>query len=235
MLPAIFVPMQALPLLPNGKVDRHALPAPAFDRAMAERGYTPARDAVEEQLCQTWEAVLNIHPVGIYDNFFDLGGHSLLAIRLAGQIEMRFGQQIPIGQIFQSPTVAGLAEMLRQKEKATPTQVIRRRASDEPERLSFGQQRIWFLDRLGVGAQAYNVPTALRVKGKLDGAALERSLNRIVERHAILRTTFVEVNGEPRQVVSGELRLQASVEELSEIPPARARAGSQKPTERAWA
>ena len=79
------------------------------------------------------------------------------------------------------------------------------RELDGPAPLSFGQQRMWFLDRLGVGAQAYNVPTAFRVKGPLDVAALERSLNRIIQRHAILRTTFVELDGEPRQVVAPEL------------------------------
>ena len=114
MLPAIFVPMQTLPLSPNGKVDRRALPAPGWIALWRITTRCSPRDELEQSLCQVWEALLNIHPVGIHDNFFDLGGHSLLAIRLAGQIEEQFGQRLPIGAIFQSPTVAGLAETLRQ-------------------------------------------------------------------------------------------------------------------------
>lgn len=220
MLPAVFVPMQALPLSPNGKVDRKALPAPVLDRPLADDRYTPPRDELEQSLCQVWEAVLNTHPVGIYDNFFELGGHSLLAIRLAGQIEDQLGQRLPFGAIFQSPTVAGLAETLRQAEKGIPPQVIRRREMDGPAPMSFGQERMWFLDRLGVGAQAYNVPTVFRIRGPLDVAVLERSLNRIIQRHEILRTTFVEMDGEPRQVIAPELVLQVNQEDLGEISPA---------------
>ena len=116
MLPSVFVPLQALPLSPNGKVDRQALPAPIMDRPRMDDRCVSPRDELENSLCQIWEAVLNIHPVGIYDNFFELGGHSLLAIRLAGQIEEQLGQRLPIGAIFQSPTVAGLAELLRQSQ-----------------------------------------------------------------------------------------------------------------------
>jgi amino acid adenylation domain-containing protein len=220
MLPAVFVPLPELPLSPNGKVDRKALPAPVLDRSMADDRYMPPRDELENSLCQVWEAVLNIHPVGIYDNFFELGGHSLLAIRLAGQIQEQLGQQLPIGVIFQSPTVAGLAETLRQADKAVPRMVIPRRATGEPAPMSFGQERMWFLDQMGVGAQAYNVPTAFRIKGPLDVAALERSLNRIIQRHEILRTTFVELDGEPRQVVAPALALHVDLEDLSGIPPA---------------
>ncbi len=96
MLPAVFVPMQALPLSPNGKVDRKALPAPVWIALWLDDRFRLPRDELENSLCQVWEAVLNIHPVGIYDNFFELGGHSLLAIRLAGQIEAQLGQRLPI-------------------------------------------------------------------------------------------------------------------------------------------
>ncbi len=220
MLPAVFVPVQALPLSPNGKVDRQALPEPVLDRPLADDLCCPPRDQLENDLCQVWETVLDVHPVGIHDNFFELGGHSLLAIRLAGQIEQQLGQRLPIGAIFQSPTVAGLADVLRQSEQAAPPQRIPHRDLDGPAPLSFGQARLWFLDRLDLGAQAYNVPTAFRVKGPLDIACLERSLNRIIQRHAILRTTFVELDGEPRQVVAPELSLRVDLEDLSALPSA---------------
>ncbi len=219
MLPAVFVPLEALPLSPNGKVDRQVLPDPVLDRPPVDDLCAPPRDELEHSLCQVWESVLNIHPVGIHDNFFELGGHSLLAIRLAGHIEQQLGQRLPIGSIFQSPTVAGLAETLRQTGQAAPSQRISHRELDGPAPLSFGQARLWFLDRLGLGAQAYNVPTAFRIRGPLNVAALERALNCIIRRHAILRTTFVELDGEPRQVIAAQLHLQVNQDDLSACPP----------------
>jgi amino acid adenylation domain-containing protein len=113
MVPAAIVTLDRFPLTPNGKVDRKALPAPA--RAAAEFGATSAvtRDLLDLQLIKLWEKVLNVHPVGLRDNFFDLGGNSLGAVRLFSEMRKMFGRSFPLSVLFQAPTVEKLADMIR--------------------------------------------------------------------------------------------------------------------------
>jgi aspartate racemase len=111
MVPAAVVGLKELPLTAHGKVNRAALPAPGA----APAGGMPPRDALETQLVMLWEEVLGRRPIGVQDNFFEVGGHSLLAARLFARIEAVLGQTIPLRVLFQAPTVAGLAELLRRK------------------------------------------------------------------------------------------------------------------------
>ena len=112
MIPSAYVPLEAMPLTPNGKIDRRALPAPGI--SLAEDPVAP-RNFLEMKLAKIWEHVLSIHPVGVGDNFFDIGGHSLLAVRLLSQIQQEFGQNLPLSIFFQGPTVEHLANILRRK------------------------------------------------------------------------------------------------------------------------
>ena len=114
MVPATFVPLDALPLTPNGKVDRNALPDPGRGRPLTEGLATP-RDAVELKLTEIWESVLDVHPIGIEDKFFDLGGHSLLAVKLIAQIEKVFGRRLRVATVFQAPTIEQLAGVIREE------------------------------------------------------------------------------------------------------------------------
>lgn len=114
MIPSFFVPMDALPLNPNGKVDRQALPVPEASRADPEKRFVAPRDELELQLAKIWGSVLNVEAVGIQDNFFDLGGHSLLAVRLFSEIEKATGRNLPLATLFEAPTVEQLAAILRQ-------------------------------------------------------------------------------------------------------------------------
>ncbi len=114
MVPSAFVLLDALPLNPNGKVDRRALPAPDQVRQEPEETFVAPRDELELQLTKIWEKVLVTQPVGVRDNFFDLGGSSLLAVRLFAQIEKKFGKDLPLATLFQSPTIEQLASLLRQ-------------------------------------------------------------------------------------------------------------------------
>jgi amino acid adenylation domain-containing protein/FkbH-like protein len=114
MVPSTFVPLDALPLTPNGKVDRKALPEPGKNRPLVEGLATP-RDAVELKLTEIWESVLDVHPIGIEDKFFDLGGHSLLAVKLIAQIEKIFGRRLRVATVFQSPTIEQLAAVIREE------------------------------------------------------------------------------------------------------------------------
>jgi amino acid adenylation domain-containing protein len=115
MVPSAFVMLNSLPLTPNGKVDRHALPAPDTSRLRLEASFIPPRDTLELQLAQIWENVLDVHPVGVRDNFFDQGGHSLLAVRLMAQIQQQFGKNLPLVTLFQDATIEHLAGLLRQQ------------------------------------------------------------------------------------------------------------------------
>jgi amino acid adenylation domain-containing protein len=113
MVPSAFVFLDALPLSPNGKVDRRALRAPDANSLVDDSNFVPPRDAIEQQLAQIWSEVLNVYPIGVKANFFNLGGHSLLAVQLMAKIEQQFGAILPLAALFQNPTVEQLALTLR--------------------------------------------------------------------------------------------------------------------------
>jgi thioesterase domain-containing protein/acyl carrier protein len=119
MIPSAWVWLEALPLTPNGKVDLCALPKPDYGTLAKEEGVVAPRDRIESQLAEIWEKVLNVQPVGVRDSFFELGGHSLLGIQLFARIEQAFGKKLPVATLFQSPTVEGIAALLR-GEGGTP-------------------------------------------------------------------------------------------------------------------
>jgi amino acid adenylation domain-containing protein len=115
MIPSTFVFVDHFPLLPFGKVNRRALPAPDWARSDADGSYAAPRDELENQLTRIWEDVLGIQPVGITDNFFSLGGHSLLVGRLLAEIEKKTKKKLPMASLFQAPTIEKLAAVLRQE------------------------------------------------------------------------------------------------------------------------
>jgi amino acid adenylation domain-containing protein len=118
MIPSVFVPLDSLPLSPNGKVDRQALPAPESAGRAGIRAFRPPRDILEQKLVKIWEEVLAVHPIGVEDDFFLLGGHSLLAVRLMAWIEQELGQHLPMATLFKGPTIAQLAAILRRESEA---------------------------------------------------------------------------------------------------------------------
>ena len=144
MVPSAFVRLEALPLTPNDKVDRRALPMPDGIRSVEET-FAPPLTLFEEVLANIWSEVLRLDSVGIHDNFFELGGHSLLAVRVLAQIEKTFGKTLPLATIFQSPTIQQLANIVRQKGWSAPCQtlvVIQPRGSKPP---------LFFIHALGKG------------------------------------------------------------------------------------
>jgi amino acid adenylation domain-containing protein len=202
MVPSTFVRLDALPLTPNGKLDRKALPAPDFRRDV--ESYAAPRTPVEEVLAGIWAEVLRLERVGVRESFFELGGHSLLATRVVARVRQALGAEVTLGTLFDAPTVAELAakvEALRGADaRALPPITGAERTSPLP--LSSAQARLWFLDRMQPGSAFYNLSSALRLRGSLDRAALERALGEIVRRHESLRTTFGEADGLPVQVVA---------------------------------
>jgi surfactin family lipopeptide synthetase A len=115
MLPSVFVALKRMPLTPNGKVDRRALPTPDQADFASKETFAAPKDVVESQLVQLWEAVLGVRPIGVRDNYFELGGHSLVAVRLMKRIEETFGRTLPIATLLQAPTIEQLATILRDK------------------------------------------------------------------------------------------------------------------------
>ncbi|RMF32232.1 MAG: non-ribosomal peptide synthetase, partial [Chloroflexi bacterium] len=170
-----------------------------------------------------WAQVLGLERVGVHDNFFELGGHSLLATQVVSRLRDALQIEVPLRLLFEHPTVAELTERLREEQwaaqgiAAPPIEPVPR-DGDLP--LSFAQQRLWFLDQLEPGSPFYNIPTAVRLTGPLDVAALEASLNEILRRHESLRTTFPTVDGRPRQQIAPELTLSLPVIDLRGLPEA---------------
>jgi amino acid adenylation domain-containing protein len=219
MVPAAFAVLPALPLSPNGKVDRRALPAP--DEAGAKDAYTAPRTETERQLAEIWAECLGIARVGINDNFFTLGGHSLIATRVATRIRRVFDVEVPLRVLFEAQTLAELAARVEAgRSSAGPAAPpIARVSRSRPLPLSFAQQRLWFVERMVPGTSTYNVPSPLPLTDA-DPAVLERVLAEIVRRHEALRTTFSERDERAVQVIRKPEPFQLPVVDLRNLPEA---------------
>ena len=196
MVPASVQEIAAIPLTINGKLDRRALPEPDWDDAEA---YVAPRTALEAQLCSLWGAVLGRERVGIEDNFFQTGGDSITAVKLGATIQRELGLSFPLTQLFQTPSIAGLASWLSSHGAAA--QVIP--ALDQSRYpLSFAQERLWFLEQYEQGTSAYHIPLVTGLSADMDVDLLERALQQMVARHAVLRTVYrVDESGDAYQEV----------------------------------
>ncbi|HEX7186070.1 MAG TPA: amino acid adenylation domain-containing protein, partial [Thermoanaerobaculia bacterium] len=218
MIPSVFVPLPSLPLTRHGKVDRRALPAPEPQRR-DEQGQVAPRTPTEQGLARIWSSLLRVEQIGIHDDFFALGGHSLIATRVTSQIKSLLGVDIALRALFETPTVAALAERIDTLSASGPSAEPRLLPTGKTEApLSFAQERLWFLDRLQPDSAFYNIPTVLRLTGSLDVEALRRSFTELVRRHGALRTTFAADGGEPRQVVAPPSPVPLPVVDLSGLP-----------------
>jgi amino acid adenylation domain-containing protein len=222
MVPSAFVSLPALPLTPNGKIDRRALPTPDGARPELEHTFVAPRTPTEALLVELWNDVLGTERVGVHDNFFDLGGHSLLATQLVSRVRNALLVDLPLRDVFAAPTVAAMTEVIKTIRAGDHTQddapPLRPIEHAGPLPLSFSQERMWFLNQLDPGSPHYNMPSVLRVSGRLDTAAFERSLNTIIRRHEILRTTFTIAEGHPLQVIAPPTPLDMPCVDLRGLP-----------------
>ncbi|MFN6484869.1 MULTISPECIES: non-ribosomal peptide synthetase [unclassified Nostoc] len=221
MLPSTFIMLKALPLTPSGKIDRQALPA--LDQVRPETAkFVAPRTPIEEVLGGIWSEILGIKQVGIHDSFFDLGGHSLLATQVASQVREAFQVELRLRSLFETPTIAGLAELIETAMRSgqnSATMLINQVKREDELPLSFAQQRLWFLNQMEPDNPFYNISRAVLLKGSLNVAALEQSINEIVRRHEVLRTSFRDVDGQAVQEIAAALNIKLLVIDLEKLSP----------------
>ncbi|OAN37842.1 non-ribosomal peptide synthetase [Mycolicibacterium iranicum] len=202
MTPAAYVVVDTIPITAHGKIDHAALPEP---EVQAINEFREPSAGTEQQLAALFADLLGADRVGADDSFFDLGGHSLLATKLVAELRARFGVDLGVRDIFDNATVARLAAHLdtiavvdsgsaRPRLVATPL--------DGPAPLSSSQLRSWFGYRIEGRSPINNIPFAARLSGPCDVDAFVAAIRDVVERHAILRTTYREIDGVPHQIVN---------------------------------
>ncbi|MEA5549509.1 amino acid adenylation domain-containing protein [Anabaena cylindrica UHCC 0172] len=220
MIPSYFVGLDALPLTPNGKIDRRGLPAPDLSKRNLEADFILPRTAVEEAIAKIWTEVLKLEQISVHDNFFEIGGHSLLATQVISRVRDSYKLDLPLRRLFDAPTVASLAESLETElgtNRESLDQAITPRLNNQDLSLSFAQQRLWFLEQMLPDHPFYNFPQTFRLFGQLNLTALEQSINEIIRRHEVLRTTFTSVNGQPRQIIADSLTIPLHLVNLESL------------------
>ena len=219
MIPQYFTPLEEMPLTPTGKIDRKALPPLEALNIASVNNYIAPRNEVETILVAIWEKVLRRTGISITDNFFDIGGHSLRAIRLVSLVKQELSVEIKLSQIFDQPTIEGLAQkVIEQKDIAIIVlQPINAIEEQENYALSNAQRRLWVVDQMEENLTAYNMPVALYLKGDLNVKALQTAFQTLIDRHEVLRTRFVAVtddNGsDGRQVIDENVVLKLDIKE----------------------
>ncbi|HJT74004.1 MAG TPA: amino acid adenylation domain-containing protein, partial [Chitinophaga sp.] len=196
MIP-VFVILDKLPLTANGKVDKKALPDPVTGAATS---YVAPRNTLETRLAEIWQRLLGIKQAGIYDNFFESGGHSLLVIRLIAAIRKEIGAELQVKDVFLHSDIASLAADISGKTTSLLPPVTRTVPRPELIPLSFGQERLWFIDKLE-GSTHYHNPTILKLEGAVSREGITWALQQVINRHEVLRTVIRESDGTGYQYI----------------------------------
>jgi len=233
MIPSAFVLMKALPLTPNGKIDRRALPAPDSFHNKQKDKFVGPRTPTEAKLAAIWAEVLGVQESSINDNFFELGGHSLLATQIISRIRQAFAIELPLRHLFEAPTIASLSEIIETALDTEDLELFSYGAESDSQKplapatregyipLSLSQEYIWYVQQLNPDSCGCNSGVALRFTQKLSNEVLDRSINEIIRRHEILRTTFPVVEGQPVQAIAPELTLPLNIVNLQDLPTAQ--------------
>ena len=191
MVPAHFVVLDKIPLNPNGKLDRKALPEPETG---GEIDYESPRNEMEDTLAKIWSDILGVEKIGIHDNFFESGGHSLKGTALVSKIHKELNLELPLRELFKTPTIAGISKYL---EKANRNSYVAIELAEEKEyyEASSAQKRMYALQQLDIKAMSYNMPVVLIIDGYIEIEKWETVVRKLIERHEILRTSFDIVEG----------------------------------------
>ncbi len=200
MVPTYFVPLETIPLTPNGKVDWRALPEP--EPAGGTAAYAAPRNPVEEKFVEIWSELLKIEKekIGIDSDFFELGGHSLKATVLISKLHKAFNVKVPLVELFLKPTIRELAQYMKSltKDKFSPIKVAEKKEYYE---LSSAQERLYVLQQIELDSTVYNVPQSVVLEGELDLHRPEKTFKKLIKRHESLRTSFEMINEKPVQII----------------------------------
>ncbi len=222
MIPQHIVFLDAIPLLPNGKIDRKSLPVPDMAVKLAGERVAP-RNALERTIADAMAKVLGVAEVGVDDDFFTLGGHSLLAAQLTSRINKELGIALSLRALFDGPTVAKLARMVQgiDGEAAPKREPIKPLADRTRGPMSVMQERLYLLEQFNPGQITYNTPSAHRLRGTLDLRAFQSAIDAMIQRQSVLRTTIGLVDGEPMQIVHDVVDVDITdVVDVSHLPSA---------------
>jgi non-ribosomal peptide synthetase component F/acyl carrier protein len=222
MIPTGWVVLDEIPLTPNGKVDRAALPQPGRTRLDTGQSFVAPPTLIEEALAAIWRQVLNLDQINTDDNFFWLGGHSLLATRIISRIRESFQVELPVRSLFESPTLAELSHQIEAVMRAGSSIAappIKALPEVEQIPLSFAQQRLWFLNQLMPGSNAYNLPAEMVIDARINMTAFQQALSEVMRRHEALRTTFVLVGTQPVQQINKPAQLDLPLVDLRGLSP----------------
>jgi amino acid adenylation domain-containing protein len=211
MIPTVFVVLERMPMTANGKIDRKALPAP--DNNQSVREFREPRNETEKILTEIWKEILGVERIGIDDDFFSLGGHSIKAISVVSRISKLLNVSISVMDVFEAPTVVMLNERLKLKEKER-FQKLYKADNREYYPLSSQQLRLYALQQLEKDGIAYNMPVAFDVTGVLDIQRLKRALEAVIRNHDSLRTEFILIEDEPKQIIKNQVCFELEVEEV---------------------
>jgi len=231
MLPTLIYCLPAIPLTPNGKVDRKSLPDPLRLQPLSDEQVISPRTGEEQQLADIWKKLLGLHQVGIRDNFFEIGGHSILVTQLISRVRDVFNVEIQLRQIFESPTIELMAAIILelQGHKTGPdTFTIHPVKREGMLPLSFSQQRIWFHEQAQGPSPTYNLAFAVQIKGAMDEALVQRTFQMIIDRHEVLRTNFISKEGQAVQIISQGRSLTMPVIDIETVPASQRLAEAQR-------
>jgi amino acid adenylation domain-containing protein len=220
MLPSAVLVLEKLPLTSNGKVDRLALPKPE-ESGGQQKTYVAPRTPTEQIVATIWAEVLRVQQIGCLDDFFQMGGHSLLATQVVSRLRRTLNIELPLRALFECSSVAKLSKHIDDTRRALESlsvPAMTRVSREQVLPLSFAQQRLWVLDQMEPNNPLYNVPRPIRITGPLNSDALQKSLNQIVSRHELLRTSFHTVDGQPVQRIAESVNLPVETADLRLIP-----------------
>ena len=215
MVPAHLIFLDRMPLNPNGKLDRQALPKP--DASVEQQDWRAPVTPLQQQVAAIWAAILGAERVGLNQHFFELGGHSLLAMQVVSRIRQTLSLEVPLKAVFEHPRLEAFVAALQAQESPLPTAPALLPAGRvQPLPLSYAQERQWFLWQLEPHSAAYHIPSALRLKGRLDLAALQRSFDSLLARHESLRTHIRQDHDGAVQVIEPSVSLPITQAEIEE-------------------
>ncbi|MBU3179538.1 non-ribosomal peptide synthetase, partial [Clostridium estertheticum] len=212
MIPSYFIQLEKMPLTANGKIDRKSLPEPDGNIAIGTE-YEGARNETEEKLVKIWSEILGVEKIGINHNFFELGGHSLKATSLLSKIHKELEVEVPLKEIFKSPTIKRISEYIQSTEKNIYEQI---KIIEEKEyyQVSSAQKRMYILQQFDLQSTSYNMPGSLEILGNFEIERMKEAFIKLIKRHEALRTSFYVQEDKIVQKVYNAEELNFEIEEI---------------------